>query len=153
MATGLTYNLGLFLGPGLPRTLGIGSPSGPNATAELLFTPLFLMISLGGGIDEGPGVPLATGVLVVDAGGASPGALAAAAGVAGGRGFETVDGESLAESLEGDSSLITVLENFFNFSGDIFSLIILEVRSSPFDVDFLLLLGGAIVARCDGDGF
>jgi hypothetical protein len=93
----ITYNLGLFLGPGLPR--GFGRPSGVNAGPALLFTPFFLGPSVGGGIDNvGTGVPLATGVFDADSGGLSPFELAAT-----GRVFEVVD----EESFEGDSSLMT----------------------------------------------
>lgn len=59
-------SLGLFFGPGLPLTLG--TPSAVNA-AEPLFTPFFLIPSVGGGIDErGSGVPAAGSALVVESG-------------------------------------------------------------------------------------
>lgn len=64
------YNLAFFFGPGLPR--GFGNPSGPSAGPAALLTPFFLTISVGGGIDEGPGVEAATGVLVVESGTLSP---------------------------------------------------------------------------------
>lgn len=48
----------------MPLTFGIGSPSGPNATAADLFTPFFFTPSVGGGIDDGAGVvSVGTGVL------------------------------------------------------------------------------------------
>jgi hypothetical protein len=79
--------------------LGFGSPSGPNAGPALLFTPFFLTPSVGGGIDEGTGVPVAAGVLAFDSDGLSPFELGAMGG-----GFEIVDDDS----FEGDSSLASV---------------------------------------------
>jgi hypothetical protein len=85
--------------------LGLGSPSGPKAGPALLFTP-FLTPSVGGGIDEGTGVPVAVaaGVLAFDSDGLSPFELDATGG-----GFEIVDDDS----LEGDSSLTSVAGSNF----------------------------------------
>lgn len=102
----------------MPLTLGIGSPSGPNATAELRFTPFFFTPSVGGGIDEGTGVPLAAGVLEADSATFSPFELAAT-----GRVVEVADDES----FEGDSSFIERGANFLKASGDTFNLTIREV--------------------------
>jgi hypothetical protein len=77
----------------------LGSPSGPNAGPALLFTPFFFTPSVGGGIDEGTGVPLAAGVLTFDSDGLSPFELGATGG-----GFEIVD----EDSFDGDSSLTSV---------------------------------------------
>lgn len=83
-----THNLAFFLGPGLPR--GLGKPFGSRAAApEVLLTPFFLTPSVGGGIDDGAGVPLATGVFDVDSVGASPLELMTAGWV-----FEVADDES-----------------------------------------------------------
>jgi hypothetical protein len=85
--------------------LGLGSPSGPNAGPALLFTPFFFTPSVGGGIDEGTGVPVpvpvpvAAGVLAFDSEGMSPLELDATGG-----GFDIVDDES----FDGDSSLTSV---------------------------------------------
>jgi hypothetical protein len=94
-----TYNLGRFLGPGLPR--GFGRPSAVKAGPALLFAPFFLGPSVGGGIRDGRGVPFATGVFDVDFGGSSPFELPAT-----GMAFEVVDGGS---SFKGDSSFTTGL--------------------------------------------
>ena len=61
--------------------LGLGSPSGPKAGPALLFIPFFLTPSVGGGIDEGTGVPVAVaaGVLAFDSDGLSPFELGATA--------------------------------------------------------------------------
>ena len=103
---GCTYNLAFFFGPGLP--LGLGSPSGPNAGPALLFTPFFLTPSVGGGIDEGTGVPVpvpvAAGVLAFESEAWSPLELDAT----GGR-FEIVD----EDSFDGDSSLTSVTGSNF----------------------------------------
>jgi len=115
----------------------MGSPSGPNATAELLFTPFFLMISGGGGIDDGMGVPLAAGVFEADSGGLS---LFEAAAVTGG--FEMVD----EESFDGDSSLTGASENFDNFLGDSLRMMIFDGDDFRRAVELVeSLLGGAIV--------
>jgi len=95
----------------LPLTLG--AASAPRATPELLFTPFFLTPSVGGGIDEGIGVPVAPGVLEVESDGLSPLEL-----VAMGRVFEVVD----EDSFEGDSSLTMVSANLLSSSGDSFNL-------------------------------
>lgn len=92
-----TYNLAFFLGPGLPLTLG--GALGSRAAVEVLLTPLFLMTSVGGGIDEALGVPTGAGVLEFDSDGLSP--------------FELVapcDGSAAvaAVSFGGVSSLISV---------------------------------------------
>lgn len=109
-----TYNLAFFLGPGLPR--GLGRPFASSATPELLLTPFFLTPSVGGGIDDGTGVPLATGVFDVDSVGLSPLELTAM-----GCEFEIVDDES----LDGDSSLTRVASaNSCNFLGDSFRVAI-----------------------------
>lgn len=95
-----TYNLAFFLGPGLPLTFGIGSPSGPNATAALRFVPFFLGPSIGGGgIADGTGVPTAMGVSAFDSDLVSPFELVVA-----GRVLEFDDG---GDSLTGDSSFLT----------------------------------------------
>jgi hypothetical protein len=96
-AKGNTYNLAFFFGPGLP--LGLGSPSGPNEGPALLLTPFFFTPSVGGGMDEGTGVPLAAGVLTFDSDGLSPFELGATGG-----GFEIDDDDS----FDGDSSLTSV---------------------------------------------
>lgn len=106
----------------MPLTLGIGSPSGPNATVELRFTPFFFTPSVGGGIDDGTGVPLATGVLDVESNRLSPFELEATGSV-----FEVVD----EESFKGDPSLPGTTAYFFKASGGKFNLIIKE-----FFVDF-----------------
>lgn len=141
-----TYNLAFFFGPGLP--LGFGSPSGPSAGPDL-FTPFFLTTSVGGGIEDGTGVPTATGVLVVDSGGLSPFELGATGSV-----FETVD----EDSFDGDSSLTTfssltgATANFWSCWGDIFSVTIMltfdDFRRTPAAAAGDLL-GGAI-AMCIG---
>jgi hypothetical protein len=84
----------------------LGSPSGPKAGPALLFIPFFLTPSVGGGIDEGTGVPVAVaaGVLAFDSDGLSPFELGATGG-----GFEIVDNDS----LEGDSSLTSVAGSNF----------------------------------------
>lgn len=82
----------------MPR--GLGSPSGPNATPELRFTPFFLGPSSGGGISEGTGVPLGTGVLAADSTGFSADVLGAAMGIV----LESVD----VESFDGESSLTSL---------------------------------------------
>jgi hypothetical protein len=134
-----TYNRAFFFGPGLP--LGLGAPSGPNATPELLLTPFFLIPSVGGGISEGTGVPLATGVLEVDSGGLSPFELAATGSV-----FEVDDDE---ESFEGDSSLICssltwtgATSKLCRALGDNFKVMIMlaldDFRRAPEAVDGLL---------------
>jgi hypothetical protein len=98
------YSLAFFLGPGLPLTLGIGSPSGPNATAALLFVPLFLGPSVGGGIKVwGVGVPTATGVLAFDSDLLSPFELAATGSV--------LEVEDDGESLTGDGSLSSLISS------------------------------------------
>jgi hypothetical protein len=126
--------------------LGIGSPSGPSATAELRFTPFFFTPSVGGGIDEGTGVPLAAGVLEADSAAFSPFELAAT-----GRVFEVADDES----FEGDSSLIGTGANFLKASGDSFNLTIKEVfvdfRRAGVGVAEGVLYVEAIVRYCDGD--
>jgi hypothetical protein len=110
-----TYNLAFFFGPGLPLTLGTASV--PNATPELLLTPFFLTPSVGGGIDEGTGVPLVVaGVFEADSDGLSPCELAAA-----GSEFEVV-GE---ESFDGTSSFMSGAgPNFDRASGDSFNVTI-----------------------------
>jgi hypothetical protein len=117
--------------------LGIGSPSGPSATVELLLIPLFLTTSVGGGIDDGAGVPLAAGVFEADSGGLSLAELATTGG-----GFDMVD----EESLEGDSSLGGGTPNCRSLSED--SLMVMTFDSGDLRraVDVLeSLLGGAIV--------
>lgn len=95
-----TYNLAFFLGPGLPLTFGIGSPSGPNATAALRLVPFFLVPSMGGGgMADGTGVPTATGVSTFDSDLASPFELVAAGRV--------LEFEVEGDSLTGDSSFLT----------------------------------------------
>ena len=110
-----TYSLGFFFGPGLPLTLG--TPSGGKATPELLFTPFFLTPSAGGGIDEGPGVPLAAGVFELDSDAISPFELAATARV-----FEVAD----EESFEGDSSLMAGGANLCRILGATFKTMTFE---------------------------
>jgi hypothetical protein len=93
-----TYNLAFFLGPGFP--LGFGSPSGPNETPEALFIPFFLIPSVGGGINDGTGVPFGMGVVVVVvvlSTGFSADVLGAVVGIV----LESVEDES----FEGVSSL------------------------------------------------
>lgn len=92
-----THNLAFFFGPGLPLTLG--GASGPNATPELLLTPFFFTPSVGGGIDEGTGVPVpvGAGVFEFDSDGPSPLELVAATSNV----VEVADDES----FDGDSSL------------------------------------------------
>jgi hypothetical protein len=113
---GGTYNLAFFLGPGLPLTLG--GASGPRATPELLLTPFFLTPSVGGGIDDGPGVPTGAGVLEFDSDGLSPFELVATGG-----GMAVAD----AESFDGDSSLIGggVDSKVCNALGDSFKVMIM----------------------------
>jgi hypothetical protein len=89
-----THSLAFFLGPGFPLTLG--TPSGSKATAELLLPPFFLTTSVGGGIDEGAGVPVAAGVLDADPTKFSPFKVAG-----------TGKGVMEEASLIGDSSLMS----------------------------------------------
>lgn len=93
---GCTYSRGFFLGPGLPRTLAVGSD--PFAPAALLLTPFFLGASVGGPIGACDGVPTAAGVPGVDSEALSP--LDAAGGWSLGR-----DDEAEGDSFTGDSSL------------------------------------------------
>jgi len=87
--------LAFFFGPGLPLTLGVVSD--PKAAVELLFTPaFFLMASVGGGIDEGTGVPVpfGAGVFEFDSDGASRFGLVATGMVLGIVEVDSFDGES-----------------------------------------------------------
>ena len=100
---------------------------------ELLLTPFFLTPSVGGGIDEGTGVPLATGVLEVESRAFSPFELVATASV-----FEAVDDES----FDGDSSLTgATTSNLRKALGDNFKVIIMfpfdDFRRGPKPVDGL----------------
>lgn len=107
MRPGVTYNLAFFFGPGFPR--GLGSPSGPNATPELRFTPFFFGPSSGGGISEGTGVPLGIGVLVADSTGLSVDVMGAAMGIV----LERVE----VESFDGESSLISLTSCLMGAAG------------------------------------
>ncbi len=111
----------------MPLTLG--NPSGPNATPELLFTPFFLTPSVGGGIDEGTGVPLGTGVLMFESGKASPLEVDATGRVL---------GDGVDEGFAGDSSFTSTAANDCRALDDSFNLTILV----GFD-DFRRALGAA----------
>jgi hypothetical protein len=95
----------------------LGSPSGPNTGPALLFTPFFFIPSVGGGIDEGTGVPAAAGVLAFDSDGLSPFELGAMS-----CGFEIVDDDS----FEGDSSLtVAAGSNLCRALGDTLKVMIM----------------------------
>jgi hypothetical protein len=115
----------------LPLTLGIASA--PKATPEFLFTPFFLTPSVGGGIEEGPGVPLGAGVFEFDSEGFSSFELAAT-----GRVFEVAEDES----FDGDSSLVEVVLNLCRALGDNFSVTIRfpfdDFRRAPEPVEVLV---------------
>lgn len=124
-----TYSLAFFLGPGFPLTLG--APSAPREAA-LLLTPFFFMPSVGGGIDEGVGVPLAAGVFEADSDG-SPRAWST------GMVLDVVDE---AESFAGDSSLMgDAAANLTRLLGDSLSVTIME----PLDDFRREPVGGAMV--------
>jgi hypothetical protein len=108
------------LGPGLPLTLA--SPSTPRAAVEVLFTPplLFLIASVGGGIDVGTGVPFGAGVFGLDSLGLSPFELAATGSV-----LDVVE----TESFDGESSLTKGRTTDFSFKGDNFKVTIMVLFS------------------------
>ena len=91
-----SYSRAFFLGPGLPRTFG--GASGPNAAAVLLF-PFFLTASVGGGINDGPGVPMGAGVFGLDSDGVSPFELATTGAAAGAVVLGATSFDGIASSL------------------------------------------------------
>lgn len=134
----VTYNLGFFLGPGLPLIFGSAAP----APGALLFTPFFLDPSVGGPMGSCEGVPLAAGVPGFDSE-ASLSALSVldtAATVSVGKVVD-VAGDSLAgdSSLTDDGSTI-----FLSLMGDTFNV----ARMEGLPPDFLRSLsfaGAAVV--------
>lgn len=137
-----SYNLAFFFGPGLPLTLG--GASGPSAAAVLL-PPFFLTVSVGGGINEGPGVPIGAGVLELDSDGLSPFELVATGGAAGvavvGEGFFLT---GVASSLAGIGAGDGVGgENRCKALGDSFRVTISCLRGVFAVVDFRLGVGMA----------
>lgn len=124
------------MGPGLP--LGFGMPSLFGADR---FTPFFLGFSVGGPIEDAPGVPSAAGVAAFESDALSP--LAAVDGMA-----AESSGEALTSA--GDSSFLGVSESssLDSSSDEILSVTIMldllpDLRRPS--VEFLL---GAIEAMC-----
>lgn len=133
----LTYNLGFFLGPGLPRILG----SIPFAPAAFRFTPFFLEPSVGGPMEAG------AGVLGFDSEALSPFDTAAGVSVKG-RVVEAA-GDSLESLAAGDSSLTEAASMIFRrLSGDTFST---TSEGLPPDLRLSLSVAGVdIVATAEG---
>ena len=145
----LTYNLGFFLGPGLPRILG----SMPFAPAALRFTPFFLEPSAGGPMEAG------AGVLGFDSEALSPFDTAAGASVEGRAAGAA--GDSLESLAAGDSSLTEAESMIFRrLSGDTLSTTSedlppdLRLSLSLAGVDMLGTADGIDTSKdgCEGDG-
>lgn len=143
------YNLAFFFGPGLPLTLG--GASGPSAAAVLL-PPFFLTASVGGGINDGPGVPMGAGVFELDSDGLSPFELVATGGAAGAVVVGAVFFIGFASSLAGTGTGAgdgVGGENRCKALGDSFSLIIICFGGVFAVVDFRLGAGGMGFAEDD----
>jgi hypothetical protein len=99
-----TYRRGFFLGPGLPRGLGVPSPGVSVAGADR-FVPFFLEPSTRGSVTEGAGVPVtsAAGVAALESDAISPLEMTGAAGVADLAGDSGALGSSMGVSSLMDS--------------------------------------------------
>lgn len=129
-------------------------PSGPRATPELLFTPLFFTPSVGGGIDNGTGVPPAAGVLALESRDISTTAelvgvaITAAVGV----GSDSFDGDSSLTATGREENLCSPLGETFNVTSSDFFLVDDDFRralraDAAFGVESIMMF---VVQKEDG---